>query len=222
MEIALRAAELVEDGNTVGLGSGRAATTFLHALAKRIQDGLRVRGVPTSNKTQQIAEQLQIPLVSINDAERIDLTVDGADEVDPDLNLIKGYGGALVREKIVAAASDRLVILVGSEKLVPVLGSRGTLPVEVVPFGLSFCQRRLERLSILAQPRAEAGELFRSDNGNFILDCQVTDISDACRLDAEIRRIPGVVDTGLFLGLAETVFVQNGDDVVVQSRSRTS
>ena len=144
MTTAERAFELITDGAIVGLGSGRAATQFVLALGRRVQQGFRVRGVPTSNAIADLARQEGIPLASLEEIDAIDVDVDGADEVDPHLNLIKGLGGALVREKIVAASARRLVILVGPEKLVPVLGSRGVLPVEVVPFGRALCQRRLD------------------------------------------------------------------------------
>src|SRR2546426_506757 len=203
--LAMRALGLVRDGTVVGLGTGRAATAFLHALAGRVRDGCRVKGVPTSEETERLARELGIPLVGLE--ADLDLTVDGADEVDPQLNLIKGYGGALVREKIVAAASRRLVILVGSEKLVPVLGTRGKLPVEVVPFAVSFCSRRLSALGCPATPRGSDDWLFATDNGNCILDCRVSAIDQPAELEAQIRAIPGVVGTGLFLGMAQTVFI---------------
>src|SRR5712692_2112758 len=142
MTIYERALEFIYDGATVGLGSGHASAEFIKLLGARVQAGLRVRGVPTSQATANLATQFGIPLVSLEEAMPLDLTVDGADEVDPELNLIKGYGRALVREKIVAAASKKLVILVGHDKEVTVLGARGKLPVEVVPFGLPFCRSR--------------------------------------------------------------------------------
>ncbi len=144
-EIAL---DMVRDGFVVGLGSGHAAGAFVEALATHVRGGLRVRGVPTSRDTAKMALRLGIPLVPLDDVEAIDVTVDGADEVDPRLDLIKGLGGALVREKIVAAVSRRLVIVVGAEKLVSALGEHGVLPVEVVPFGLSLCQRRVTELGL--------------------------------------------------------------------------
>src|SRR3989454_3612781 len=154
--LARRALGLVKDDTVVGLGAGRAATAFVRVLAARVRDGFRVRGVPVSEATAELAEELGIPLVGL-EAE-IDVTVDGADEVDPDLNLIKGYGGALVRERIVAAASRRQIILVERDKLVPRLGSRGRLPVEVIPFALPPCPRPLAALRApptlkLAPPR---------------------------------------------------------------------
>jgi len=151
--------------------------------------------------------QQDIPLLTLDQAATLDLTVDGADEVDPNLDLIKGYGRALVREKIVAASSRRLIILVGDEKLVPRLGTRGKLPVEVTPFALSLCERRLSALGCRPVPYLQAGGLFVTDNGNHILDCQIHPIADAVELELDIRAIPGVVGTGLFLGMADTVLV---------------
>jgi len=140
-------------------------------------------------------------------------TVDGADEVDPQLDLIKGYGGALVREKVVAAASRREIILVGSEKLVAVLGSRGKLPVEVIPFAAAFCARRLAALGCRPQIRSADGGPFVSDGGNYILDCGVDPIAAAQELENAIRDIPGVVGTGLFINIADVVLVGEGDSV---------
>ena len=139
--------------------------------------------------------------------------------MDPQLNLIKGYGGALVREKIVAAASRRMVVLVGSEKLVPVLGTRGTLPVEVVPFGAAFCGRRLADLGLRAALRLQDGTPFVSDNGNHILDCQVPKIEAPAQLEQAIVGIPGVVGTGLFVGMAEIILIDNGQTVQIRQRS---
>src|SRR3990170_5678894 len=159
--IATRAIEFVKERDVVGLGTGRAATAFVHALGAAVKEGLRVRGVPTSQVTADLATQLGIPLERLDDVGQIDVTFDGADEVDPQLNLIKGYGGAMVREKIVAASSRRFVTLVGAEKLVPVLGSRGILPVEVVPFGLPLCRRRLTKLGCRPTVRLERRRLQR-------------------------------------------------------------
>jgi len=216
--IAERALDLVRDGDVVGLGTGRAATAFLHALADRIKAGLRVRGVPTSQATAELATRLRVPLVTLEEVMPIDVTVDGADEVDPRLDLIKGYGGALVREKIVAAASRRLVILVGAEKLVPILGTRGVLPVEIVPFGLALCRRRLLELGYGPALRTVDGHPFVTDNGNRILDCTVSPISDPLEVERALLTIPGVVGTGLFIGMAHTVLVQEGEAVTVRER----
>jgi ribose 5-phosphate isomerase A len=218
--VAARALDFVRNDSIIGLGSGRAATAFVHALGARVRDGLRVKGVPTSEATAALARQLGIPVIGLADAEVIDVTLDGADEVDPHLNLIKGYGGALVREKIVAAASRQEVILVGSEKLVPVLGTRGVLPVEVVPFALAFCQRRLAGLGCRPKLRVAGATPFVSDQGNHILDCGIDPIADAHGFENALRAIPGVVGTGLFLDMAHCVLV--GEAAGVRELRRAS
>jgi ribose 5-phosphate isomerase A len=221
MTIIERALELVPNDSRIGLGSGRAAQAFVKALGERVRRGsLRVHGVPTSEETARLARQEGIPLLNLGEAGILDLTVDGADEVDPNLDLIKGYGRALVREKIVAASSRRLVILVGVEKLVSQLGMRGKLPVEVIPFALPLCERRLGELGCRPVPCVHGGSLFVTDNGNHILDCQVDPIPDALRLEGDIRAIPGVVGTGLFLEMADTVLVGDRNDFRVIEEKR--
>jgi ribose 5-phosphate isomerase A len=168
--------------------------------------------VPTSDETARIATESGVSLVSLGDAGELAVTVDGADEVDPHLDLIKGYGRALVREKVVAASSRQLIILVGEEKRVPQLGSRGRLPVEVVPFAVPLCQRRLAKLGLRPVLWEEGGRPALTDNGSHILDCGIDPIPDAALLEADIRAIPGVVGTGLFVGMADVVLV--GDDRV--------
>jgi ribose 5-phosphate isomerase A len=212
MTIVERALESVPNGSRIGLGSGRAAQAFVKALGERLRKGsFRVQGVPTSEETARLAKQEGIPLLTLAEAGILELTVDGADEVDGNLDLIKGYGRALVREKIVAASSRRLVILVGDEKLVSQLGTRGKLPVEVTPFALPLCERRLSEHGCRPTLYCQGNEPFVTDNGNHILDCQIEPIPDALRLEMNIRAIPGVVGTGLFLGMAETVLVGNRD-----------
>jgi ribose 5-phosphate isomerase A len=166
--------------------------------------------VPTSENSARLAQEVGIPLATLEEGLPLALTVDGADEVDPNLDLIKGYGRALVREKIVAASSRRLVILVGPGKQVSRLGQRGKLPVEVVPFALPLCRLRLQQLGLNPVPFTQDGKLFLTDNGNVILDCGTGPIADAPRLEEQIRAIPGVVGTGLFLGMASMVLV--GDE----------
>jgi ribose 5-phosphate isomerase A len=224
MTIIERAVELLTSGWRIGLGSGRAACAFVKAVGERVRNGhLHVYGVPTSVDTERLAMQEDIPLLTLAQAGTLDVTVDGADEVDPNLDLIKGYGRALVREKIVAASSSRLIILVGEEKLVPRLGTRGKLPVEVTPFALALCQRRLSELGCRPVPYLQAGELFVTDNGNYILDCQIDPITDATELELSIRAIPGVVGTGLFLGMADTVLVGDRSDFrIIEERQRES
>lgn len=217
---------MVADGMTLGLGSGHAAETFVTALGGRVKAGLKVRGVPTSRGTADLAARVGVPLVGLADAMPLDVTFDGADEVHrPTLNLIKGYGRALVREKIVAAASKRLVILIGPErareKVVPVLGHRGRLPVEVVPFALPLCRKKIAALGYAADPVTNAdGTPLVTDNGNHILELRTTVIENPAGLEFELRAIPGVVGTGLFLGMADAVLVEDGGRVEVWERPR--
>jgi ribose 5-phosphate isomerase A len=213
MTAAERALTLIADGAVIGLGTGRAATAFIVALGERVTAGLRVRGVPTSQASADLAGTLSIPLTTLDEVEAIDVAVDGADEVDPRCDLIKGYGGALVREKIVAAAARQLVILVGPEKLVPVLGSRGRLPVEVVPFGLATCRRRLAALGLTPEVRHGDSGPYVTDNGNRILDCRVGALDRPAELEQAICAVPGVVGTGLFLGMAHLVLVDDDGTV---------
>ena len=212
------AAGYVEDGMNVGLGTGRAAVAFVRALAERVKNGLRIVGVPTSEATRELARSLGIRLATLADVPELDLTIDGADEVDPNLDLVKGLGGALVREKIVAASSRRFVVVVGSEKLVERLGVKTPLPVEVVPFALPLAEKRLAALDSRPALRAKDGKTFVSDNGNHIVDCQFREIADPATLDVAIRAIPGVVGTGLFVGMAERVLVQHQESVRVLKR----
>lgn len=216
------AAACVESGMKVGLGTGRAATAFLQALAERVRaEGLEVVGVPTSEGTRALAASLGVRLTTLAEAGPLDLTVDGADEVNPSLDLIKGLGGALVREKIVAASSRRLLIVVGAEKLVEHLGRKTPLPVEVVPFGLALCERRIAELGAKPVLRRQGDSPFVSDNGNYVLDCRFEEIVSPGALDREIREIPGVVGTGLFVGMAQRALVQEGRDVrILERRSR--
>jgi ribose 5-phosphate isomerase len=213
MTIIERALELVPDHALIGLGSGRAARAFVRALGERVRGGeLLVRGIPTSEETAQLAREVGIPLSALSDADVLEVTVDGADEVDPTLNLIKGYGRAMVREKVIAASSRSLVILVGEEKLVPKLGVRRKLPVEVLPFALPLCLRQLQELGLHPDVWAENGNPLTTDNGNNILDCAVEPIEDADRLENTLRSIPGVFGTGLFLGMADRVLVGRDED----------
>jgi ribose 5-phosphate isomerase A len=194
----------VKPGRTLGLGTGRAASAFIRALGA---SGIEVRGVPTSVGAEDLGRSVGIPIVTLAEARKIDIDFDGADEVDPRLNLIKGYGGALVREKIVAASSRRFVVLVGDEKLVPKLGHRGRLPVEVVPFGLPLSMMKIRAMGLKPYVRESQGRQFITDNGNLILDCEVRKIANPARLDRELRAIPGVVGTGLFVAMADVVVV---------------
>lgn len=221
MTIYERALALVHDGDVVGLGSGHASHEFIRELGDRVRAGLNVRGVATSRGSEELAERAGIPIIELDEGMPLAVTVDGADEVDPHLNLIKGYGRALVREKIVAAASRRLVILVGPGKEVPVLGSRGKLPVEVIPFAVPLCQERLRKLGCTPILYEENGAPFVTDNGNHILDCKIAPILHPEQLEEDLRAIPGVVGTGLFLGMAGTVLVGDDGFNLVAERQRT-
>ena len=222
MTIYERATEFVQNGMVVGLGSGRASTKFIELLGEKVAAGLKIRGVPTSQASADLATKLGIPLLTVDEALAngglIDVTVDGADECDPNLDLIKGYGRALVREKVVAAASRKFVVLFGPGKDVPVLGSKGKLPVEVVPFARSLCERELRRLGCDPFVWTKDDKPALTDNGNVILDCAVSPIQDAPALETAILAIPGVVGTGLFLGMAETVLVWDGESVTTLTR----
>lgn len=218
MNIVERALDYVKDGDVVGLGTGRAAGAFVRALGTRVAAGLRIRGIPTSQATQELASGLGIPLTTLDAASTIDVAVDGADEVDPHLNLIKGYGGALVREKIVAAAAEKFVVLVGREKLVAALGNRRRLPIEVVPFAVGPCCRRLRDLGCEPAPRQTQAGPFTSDNGNAIIDCMIERIAQPADFERRLIAIPGVVETGLFVGMTDLVLVQDGDAVKILTR----
>lgn len=207
------AAELVEEGMVIGLGTGSTAAFLVRALAQRVRAGLRIVGaVPTSLETAHLAASLGIPLVTLEEYPVLDLALDGADEIDPHLNLIKGSGGALLREKIVATAARRFVAISDSSKPVPRLGTHFALPVEVVPFALSLVRRHLEALGAQVQPRMHEQQLFVTDNQNSILDCRFpTGISDPPLLQAQIRAIVGVVEHGLFLGITQQALVAGPD-----------
>lgn len=200
-----RAVTLVDDGMVLGLGTGSTVAHVLAALAERVQAGLRVVGIPSSRVTETAAARLGIPLTTLAEHPVLDLTIDGADEVDPALDLIKGGGGALLREKILAAASRRLVIVVDDSKLVPRLGERFALPVEVVPFALPVVGRALADLQ--PRPRARDGALVITDNGNHLLDLRTGPLPDPAALAARLNALPGVVDHGLFLGMTSTLVV---------------
>lgn len=219
--VVAHALALIEDGFRVGLGSGRAAMAFIVALGIQVRHGLYVEAVPTSLDSARQARDAGIPLIDLGEDVVLDLTVDGADEVAPNLDLVKGWGGALVQERIVAAASRRQVILVGHEKLVAALGERGRIPVEVIPLARGQVTRRLKELGLIAVTRTEAQGLrpLLTENSNVTLDCTVAeplnDARAARTLEAAILALTGVVDTGLFLGTAERVFVGYPDGRVV-------
>lgn len=220
---AAQAVALVEDGMKLGLGTGSTARHVLELIAERRRRGelADIAGVPTSRTTENLARELGIPLTTLDKNPTLDLAIDGADEVDPALNLIKGWGGALLWEKIVAAAAERLVIVVDESKLVQRLGDRGPVPVEVVPFAYQIHMPFLEELGGKPRLREKDGGMpFVSDGGHYIIDCYFEDgISDAWRLEAELKHRAGIVDTGLFLDMAESVVVATASGINVLTRS---
>ena len=208
---AHKAMEFVQDGQILGLGTGSTVHHFLTAVGKRVQQGLRVRGVPTSQATAVYARQLGIPLLSNEEPWDIDVAVDGADQVDPHLNLIKGGGGALLREKIVAKAAQQFIVIVDQAKQVPSLGLHFPLPVEIVPFGWRTTQRHLENLGWQSPLRQKAGQPFLTDNGNYIMDLHIPEIADPAALELSLNQIPGVVECGLFVMMTSLVITGTND-----------
>lgn len=221
-EAAEAAAGLVESGMRVGLGTGSTAALFVEALGRRRLD---IVGVPTSEATRRQAEALGLRLATLEDEPELDLTIDGADEIDPDLNLIKGGGGALLREKLVAAASARLVVIADASKSVGRLG-RFPLPVEIVPFGIETTRRRIATLLLreglpesMTRRMAPDGRPFVTDGGNAILDLHLGQIPDVPRLAGALKAVLGVVEHGLFVGLAERALIGGPDGVMERAGS---
>ncbi len=215
--VGIAAARLIEDGMVIGLGSGSTAVQLTYALAQRIQEGLRIVGaVPTSKRTEQLAQQLGIPLTTLDDHPELDLDIDGADEIDDSLGLIKGGGGALLREKIVASSARRFVVIGDITKQVSILGKKMPLPVEIIPFALSPVRKRLESLGVSVELRHSKETVFITDNSNYILDCTFPGgILDAPAVQAALKSIVGVVETGLFLHMAEQAIIGGPDGVKI-------
>ncbi len=215
VRLAAAAAGIVEDGMVLGLGSGSTAEATIRALGKRVADGLRVTGVPTSARTERLARELKIPLVTLDEVERLDLGIDGADEIDPRLDVVKGRGGALLYEKLVALACERWMVVSDGVKLVEQLGTRMPLPVEVVPVGWKQTVARVEEIGCRAVLRRGAdGAPFVSDGRHYVLDCTTGPIGNAVGLSAAIKAVTGVVDHGIFAGFAERAMVVDGDGTV--------
>jgi ribose 5-phosphate isomerase A len=201
------AADLVPDGAVIGLGSGSTFQFVIQRLAQRLRDGLKVQGVPTSRATAEAAQRAGIPLLELDSVERLDLAIDGADEVDPQKNLIKGGGGAHVRERIVAAAAKELMVVIDDQKLVTVLGKAFLLPVEVLPFGWKHAERRIAATGCKPALRQHDGKPFVTDNGNYVLDCKYDGVDDPAWLAEHLNTLVGVVDHGLFVGMTGRVVV---------------
>jgi ribose 5-phosphate isomerase A len=217
-EVGRAAAAHVEDGMVLGLGTGSTAEAFLRALATRVRDGLNVRGVPTSQRTAQLCQELGIQLTDLERDPVLDLCIDGADEIDPELNLIKGGGGALLREKIVAAAAPSMLVIADASKCVDQLGAF-PLPVEINPFGASATMAAMDRVSDalglqangqirhIAATSQDDSAPFVTDGGHWIVDCSYGSIAEPAALDEALRSIPGVVETGLFIGMARKALI---------------
>jgi ribose 5-phosphate isomerase A len=223
-QAAAQALAHVRDGMKLGLGTGSTAKHFVELLGEKVRGGLRVIGVPTSEATRAQAQAAGVPLTTLDEIDHLDLTIDGADEIDPKLNLIKGGGGALLREKIVANASDRMIVIADDSKWVPSLG-RFPLPIEVVPFGLAATQRALAdafvRSGVSGQMlvrKGGDGHVFVTDGGHWIVDVRLGEIQDAPRLAGLLSAIPGVVEHGLFIGLASTAILAGAQGIRVIER----
>ena len=223
-QAAARALDEVRDGMRLGLGTGSTAKHFVELLGEKVRAGFKVVGVPTSEATKADALRCGVPLTTLDEIDRLDLTIDGADEVDPVLDLIKGGGGALLREKIVAAASDRMIVIADESKWVPTLG-RFPLPVEVIPFGLAATRRAIAQACAdsgvsgeMVLRTSKDGHVFVTDGGHWIVDAHLIRIQDARRLAGLLSIIPGVVEHGLFVGLAKTAILAGAQGIRVVER----
>ncbi len=219
------AAKHVDNGFVIGLGSGNTAAQAIKEVGKRVkQEGLKILGVPTSSQAMFLAVECDVPLTTLDEHTRIDLTIDGADQIDRDLNLIKGMGGALAREKIVASASKKLIIVVEETKLADRLGTNKLLPVEVMPFAASTVISRIQEIGGKTVLRTGPGKLGPTvtDNGNYVIDADFGPINDPNKLNMQLKMIPGVIETGLFLKMADIVYVGKPKSVQKMERSDIS
>ena len=205
VQAAQKAIEYIQDGQILGLGTGSTVHHFLTTLGVRIKSGLRIRGVPTSQATATYATQLGIPLLNNEEPWKIDIAIDGADQVDPQFNLIKGGGGALLREKIVARAARQFIVIVDEAKQRPHLGLPFPLPIEILSFGWQTTQQHIEKMGWPAPRREQNGQPFLTDNGHYIVDAQIPAISDPASLETRLLHVPGVVECGLFVNMASLV-----------------
>ena len=219
---ALRAAEFVRDGMVVGLGTGSTAKHLIIALGEKVRAGMKLRGVPTSHETAELARQQGIPLIDRDNAWIIDVAIDGADQVDPNFNLIKGGGGALLKEKIVAASAKQFIVMVDHTKRVPVLGGSFPLPIEVVPFGWGSTSRKIEALTksrVVLRERNDAP--FKTESGNLIVDVHIDRIEQPRELEIALNHIPGIVETGLFVDRTDILIIGTPQGAEIQHASRT-
>jgi len=218
-EAAARASlRFVKDGQVVGLGTGSTAAYFIKLLGEEVKKGLRIRGIPTSVRSREQAISLGIPVITLDDCQKIDVTVDGADEVDPQLRLIKGGGGALLREKIVASATRQMIVVADASKQVERLG-KFPLPVEVIRFAQALVAERISTLGAEVQLRRDAaGSVYVTDENNHILDCRFGEMQDPDGLARQLSEMPGVVEHGLFIGMASVVLFARGSEIVELKR----
>jgi ribose 5-phosphate isomerase A len=221
-EAAARASlKFVRDGDIVGLGTGSTAAYAVRFLGERVQSGLKIRGIPTSIHTQELATSVGIPLTTLDEFQEIDVTIDGADEVDPELRLIKGGGGALLREKVVASATRKEVIIADSTKQVRELG-KFPVPVEIIKFAETLVTKKIAALGAVVKVRRDStGNRFVTDEGNHILDCNFGQIPDPSALARALESMPGVVEHGLFIGMAAVVLIAKGDQVIELRREKS-
>ncbi len=219
-QAAYKALDYVRDGMIVGLGTGSTAKHMIAGLGERARGGLKVRGVPTSRETAALAKAAGIALIETDDAWVIDVAIDGADQVDPELNLVKGGGGALLKEKIVAASAKQFVVVVDHTKQVPHLGNAFPLPIEVIPFGWGSTARQLEAIGGTPVLRQRNGQVFRTEAGHYIVDLHLGAIADPADLEGRLNQIPGVVETGLFVGRTTVLIVGTPSGVLVQSATQ--
>ena len=215
---AAAGAELITDGMVLGLGTGTTASYLVQILGERVRQGLRIQGVPTSEATRQLAVAEGVPLTTLEEQPVLDLCLDGADEVDPELNLIKGGGGALLREKIVASAARQRIIMVDVSKCVDSLGAF-PLAVEVIPFGWEVTRRQLEQFGGVPALRQREGKPFVTDQGHYIIDCALSQIEDAPRLNHQLNQLPGVVENGLFVDMTDRLIIGSPDGIAEKHKN---
>ena len=214
---ARTAVDQIEDGMLVGLGTGSTAAFAISYLGEKVRSGLTISAIPTSEASKKQAQSEGIPLIDFETSPSIDICIDGADEIDSELNMIKGGGGALLREKIVASSAKRYLIIIDSSKQVETLGTF-PLPVEVIPFGWQVVSRKLKEMNASPELRKSGPQPFVTDEGNYILDCRFKSIPEVEQLEAELNRIPGVVENGLFVAMCDQMIMGKGDQVILKER----
>jgi ribose 5-phosphate isomerase A len=216
---AIQAIDFIHPGQIVGLGTGSTVYFALVELGRRVREGLDIVGIPTSEATERIAREFGIPIVPLTEIQEVDVVIDGADEIDEKFNMIKGGGGALTREKLVALAGKNRVIIIDESKLVLKLGSKSRLPIEILPYAWAQVEKKLKDLNCRPTLRRNEDKIFETDNGNYIFDCQFKEINHPVELDKRIKLISGVVESGLFLGIADILIIGSSGKVEVRFRN---